>query len=491
METTKKARVLSISIKTLLLLSNTLIFCLAFIAFLFYSLTTLKRTAIKQTEENLKVFTSFLPLSLSALPPSLSPLPSDFRYSIIALNGKVIYDSAEDISALPNHLDRKEVEEAIKDKSGGEHTLTRWSATLKTSLIYCAKKVVIEGNSYILRTCLPVKESVYFTSNIKLNIVLIASILLVTVLFLSSALSFIVVHSIDSLVVKSKSYKKGKIKEEVKNKKLKRIIQIKEVNALNKAVKKLAQNLKRQDRVRRDFVSNVSHELKTPVTCIVGFSETLLNITGDNTSNSPKDAIDKDKRQDIARFSSVIYKESKRLNSIINDLLTLSHLDIMQKLPDTARINLKECTADILTSFTKMANDKGITFTLNCPSPVFSLLNLPLFNIALSNIIQNAIKYSPENSAITIEITQEKKALIKVLDCGEGIPPEARTRIFERFYRVDKGRSRKEGGTGLGLSIAFHIIKLHKGKIFVEDREDKKTGACFVILLPPCKDLLP
>jgi len=223
--------------------------------------------------------------------------------------------------------------------------------------------------------------------------------------------------------------------------------------------------------IRRDFVANVSHELKTPVTSIKGFVETLLDGAISET-------------EEAERFLRIIEKHSDRLNSIIEDLLSLSRLEESEKRSLTfedSRIEPVLVSAIELSRF--KAEKKNIFVELECDSNLVAKINAPLVEQAILNLVVNAIKYSDENSKISITAKRNNATVsIDVSDQGSGIAPEHLERIFERFYVVDKARTRKLGGTGLGLSIVKHIAQVHSGRIDVKSKVGK--GTTFTMYFP-------
>ncbi len=230
--------------------------------------------------------------------------------------------------------------------------------------------------------------------------------------------------------------------------------------------------IKRLEEVRKDFVANVSHEIRTPLTSIQGFVETLL------------DGALEDK-ETAKRFLEIIDNQSKRLNSIIEDLMVLASLE--QKEERSEFRFSEEFLAEVLRNAMQVcqaqADQKAIKLELRCDEQLKIRMNPSLLEQAVVNLITNAIKYSPEHTQVQIEATvKEKEVEIKVTDQGIGIPRDYHERIFERFYRVDKARSRKLGGTGLGLSIVKHIVKVHNGRVAVESKVGK--GSTFYIYLP-------
>lgn len=230
--------------------------------------------------------------------------------------------------------------------------------------------------------------------------------------------------------------------------------------------------LKRLEDVRKDFVANVSHELKTPVTSIKGFIETLL----DGAMNNPKDC---------RRFLEIIARQTNRLESIIDDLLTLSQVEQYGQqdaitIQPTPILPLLKNAASLCQ---KKADEKQIPIEIDCDEELIAPVNDSLLEQAVVNLIDNAVKYSDNQSPVQVMARIENnQLLISVKDYGCGIAKEHLSRIFERFYRIDKARSRKLGGTGLGLSIVKHIANYHKGTVLVESRLGE--GSCFTIQIP-------
>jgi len=230
--------------------------------------------------------------------------------------------------------------------------------------------------------------------------------------------------------------------------------------------------LRHLEKIRRDFVANVSHELKTPITSIKGFVETLLYEQLEDKDNS-------------LRFLGIILRQVNRLDAIIGDLLMLSRLE---RGSEEQTIELqREPLADVLRAAVEMcekkAEDKSMRLDLECPADLQAGINAPLLEQAVTNLIDNAIKYSEAGAAVRIAAAREGNAImIRVQDQGCGIEAVHLPRLFERFYRVDRARSRELGGTGLGLAIVKHIVAAHRGTIRVESTVGR--GSTFFISLP-------
>jgi two-component system phosphate regulon sensor histidine kinase PhoR len=229
--------------------------------------------------------------------------------------------------------------------------------------------------------------------------------------------------------------------------------------------------LKELEKIRQDFVANVSHELRTPLTTIKGYTETLL-----------EGALE----EEVApQFLQVIQKHADRLTKIVEDLLTLSKVESKEFYLKWERLPLSELIDDVLDFVKEGAEKKKISISR---SIILSSLEVIGDRIYLEqvfiNLLDNAIKYTHETGEISISALEKEQGEIQVMikDNGIGIPKEDLSRIFERFYRVDKGRSQELGGTGLGLSIVKHIIQAHGGKVWADSKLGE--GSTFYIALP-------
>ncbi|MFA4947318.1 MAG: ATP-binding protein [Candidatus Krumholzibacteriia bacterium] len=230
--------------------------------------------------------------------------------------------------------------------------------------------------------------------------------------------------------------------------------------------------LQRLEGIRRDFVANVSHELKTPITSIKGFIETLR----DGAIRKPGDA---------EKFLEIVAKQADRMNSIIEDLLLLSRVerDAREEKVALESTPIKGVILEAVQVCEPKAHAKDIRISVNCPEGIVARINAALLEQAIVNLVDNAIKYSEPGCPVSIDAEElSNEVVIRVADRGCGIEPEHLSRIFERFYRVDKARSRKLGGTGLGLSIVKHIVQAHDGTVTVESAPG--AGTAFSIHLP-------
>ena len=229
-------------------------------------------------------------------------------------------------------------------------------------------------------------------------------------------------------------------------------------------------DLRKLEEVRTDFVANVSHELKTPITSIKGFIETLSSDDFEHNKETKK-------------FLEIIRQQSNRLNTIVDDLLTLSRIERKEEHIVFDLFPLENIIKNSIALCHHQAEKKNIKIKMNCDSNSEIKVNSALLEQALVNLIINAIQHSNSNATISlIGQMKDKKIIISVQDEGIGIEKKHHTRLFERFYRIDSSRSRNDGGTGLGLSIVKHIVNAHKGEISLESEIGK--GSIFTIKIP-------
>lgn len=228
--------------------------------------------------------------------------------------------------------------------------------------------------------------------------------------------------------------------------------------------------LRHLERVRRDFVANVSHELRTPISVIRANAETLL----DGAMERPELA---------RRFLDASLRNAVRLSQLINDLLDISRIEAGRYHLDVAEVELHEAVQVAVDSMISAAEEKGHEITVEVEDDLYILADPKALEQVLVNLLGNAIKYTPDGGHIWAVARHEGDTIrVDVRDDGPGIEPKYRARVFERFYRVDKGRSREMGGTGLGLSIVKHLVEAMKGRVGVEPAHP--TGSIFWFRLP-------
>jgi two-component system phosphate regulon sensor histidine kinase PhoR len=234
-------------------------------------------------------------------------------------------------------------------------------------------------------------------------------------------------------------------------------------------------SIRRLERIRSEFVANVSHELKTPIASVKGFSETLLAGAMDDPETAKT-------------FLQIIYDESERINRLIGDLLELSKIESRLVPLRLAPVDLHELIGKTVEAMGNQAENKHIALSMAVDRDLYIEADEDRLRQILINLLSNGVSYTPEGGKVSVKAfpvgggQEEEKMRIVVSDTGIGIPKEDLTRIFERFYKVDKARSRSSGGTGLGLSIVKHLVDLHGGTIHVDSVVGVETT--FTIELP-------
>jgi two-component system, OmpR family, sensor histidine kinase SenX3 len=227
---------------------------------------------------------------------------------------------------------------------------------------------------------------------------------------------------------------------------------------------------RRVEEVRRDFVANTSHELKTPVGALALLAETVEDAADDPEA--------------VRRFAGRMRQEATRLTNLVQDLITLSRIQAAEPVPDPIAVNLDAVVAEALDRCRMKASARGIELAASGPHGASVLGDEDLLTTALRNLLENAVAYSPERTRVVVTTRQpgDGSVEISVADQGIGIPARDLERIFERFYRVDPARSRATGGTGLGLAIVKHVTAAHNGKVTVWSKEG--AGSTFTLRLP-------
>jgi len=387
----------------------------------------------------------------------------DLRITVVDRQGKVLADSETDPSLMGNHSDRLEIIEAI-EKGFGQST--HFSDTLNYDMKYVAMRVD-HGESIlgVVRFALPL-------SQVQLEIRLIYRVVLfgaIAAVMIALMVAYFVSRSITLPVRQMKEtaqrIAKGDFSRRVKVRSRDEFGQLaKSLNTMADELQQKIESLKQMNRIRTDFVANVSHELKTPLTLIKGYIETLQDKAMD----------DKDKAR---KFIAIIKEHSDRLGHIIDDLLSLSELELSKDCLYQTEFDLKELVHEISLGFERALAEKKQTLTMNVQGGDLRInADRDKIEQVFVNLIDNAIKYTKESGRIELSLLEQDQAVsVTVQDSGIGIPKEHLDRVFERFYRVDKARSRELGGTGLGLGIAKHIVLVHKGKITIESELNKGT----------------
>jgi two-component system phosphate regulon sensor histidine kinase PhoR len=369
-------------------------------------------------------------------------IDKNVRITLVAKDGTVIADSQESANKLGNHLNRQEIQQAIKN---GEATVTRHSDTQEKKVYYFAKQL---DNGNVLRVSAEAKSIGKFFSDYIIYILLCIIVVIVTAVFVSMGITKSIVKPITQLGQSLDNIDKFKSDEELKPL----------VNALLQQKKKQ----KMLDKQKKQFTANVSHELKTPLTSIAGYAELI------ETGMA--------KPEDIKPFAGVIRKQALRLVNLSEDIIQLSQLEESDDEDMSFEsVNLYEIAQRCVEALNINAINKCVTLNLT-GEECYIRGKAQLVEELVYNLCDNAIRYNKENGNVTVTVTSlEKGASVSVKDTGIGIPKKYQERIFERFFRVDKSRSKATGGTGLGLAIVKHITQLHDAKLEISSEEGKGT----------------
>ena len=373
------------------------------------------------------------------------------RITLIHKNGEVFFDNKVDIQEMENHFTREEILGALQNKQA---KVARFSSTMTEKTLYYAKLL---SNQDILR--------------ISCNQHSVA----VLVLGMSQSLLIMFVIAIIICAVIAKFVSK-KIVEPLNKINLENPEDTNVYQELKPFTHRISEeNFEKEQReeLRQQFSANVSHELKTPLTSISGFAEILKN--GGTDEQTTKD------------FANTIYEETQRMISLVNDIIKLSKLDEKSISQEKEEINLAELSKEVITPLLPVAEKKNVKIDVEAENQVFiNGVRSVIFEM-IYNLVENAIKYNKNDGKVIVKVSKisenqsskKQNAVLSVSDTGIGIPKNEQERIFERFYRIDKSRSKESGGTGLGLSIVKHGAKYHNAKVTLSSQEGK--GSTFTI----------
>lgn len=388
------------------------------------------------------------------------------RFTIIDREGNVIADSdVDDNYSMENHLNREEIEEAIKKGTG---YATRKSGTLKVSMLYVASQS--KNQDYIIRMAVPYSGLEQYIGLFIPATLISIGITLVVSLILANRFARSVTKPLNEIAEELLKIKDEKPELHFKQ------YRYEELNVIAEATQKMSHDVKKsmersefEKIVRQEFFSNASHELKTPLTSIRGYLELLENDM----------VTDEGMKKD---FLLRIKKETGNMTNLINDILMISRLETKEAEVVLTDIRLCPLLKEVCNSLEPLAKEYQVSVSMNC-RPLSINANAQHLRELFSNLIINAIKYNKLGGKVDIFVSMEaNEIVITVQDTGVGIPEEAKQRVFERFYRVDKGRSKKVGGTGLGLSIVKHIVGFYNGSIELESKLSE--GSKFTVRLP-------
>lgn len=369
------------------------------------------------------------------------PDVDDLRITMIKKDGKVFYDSFADIKKMENHANRQEVRQALKHGNG---KAIRTSDTMDKSTFYYAVRLD-DGN--ILRVA---KESRSIWS-VFIKVTPAILILILVIFAISKMLSDVLTKSL-LLPIEEMSENLDHLDD---------ITTYKELMPFINTIQEQHKNILMNAKMRQEFTANVSHELKTPLTAISGYSELIQN----GMTNE----------EETIRFAGEIHKSAKRLLTLINDTIRLSQLDTSEQKVIYEAIDLYKIAEDCVNMLKFSAENHGIDISIHGTNAYLEG-NREMLEEVVYNLCDNAIRYNNEGGKVEVTVKPVKgKIYLCVEDNGIGISKEHQERIFERFYRVDKSRSKSTGGTGLGLAIVKHIIQQHGAHMELTSEKGKGT----------------
>lgn len=365
----------------------------------------------------------------------------DLRITWIASDGKVLYDNDVLADTMVNHIDRPEVKAAF---AKGQGESIRESDTLNMKTFYHAM-LLSDGTVLRVSTEARTLRSVFMQ---------IFPIMLIVILVI-----IIVCVFISHLLTKRLMLPIKEMAENIDDVPAESVY--KELSPFIERIREQHEDILAAAKNRQDFTANVSHELKTPLTAISGYAELIENKMVDTKTQ--------------VKFAGDIKKNADRLVTLINDIIRLSELDHSEVGINFSQENIYEVAKERVELLQNNAAKKNVTLTL-LGEDTLVLSNHGMLIELLDNLIQNAIRYNVPGGCVDVEVFSEgEDSILVVTDTGIGIPESDKDRVFERFYRVDKSRSRDTGGTGLGLAIVKHIVELHNGKIELESKLGEGT----------------
>lgn len=430
------------------------------VASVLISLTMLYTTFLNETQANLTAEADYIAAGVEQGGLSyLDSLPahSDIRITWIGYDGQVLFDTEADPALMDNHSDRPEFLAALET---GEGNARRVSGTLSDWVIYRAVRI---GDGSVVRLCLLEASPLAMLGStaIPLLIMLLAAMVIAvimaahTVRKIVSPINQIDLRAPDSSAVYTEL-----------------VPLTQRITAQNEQIAEQMRTMEEthqaQDRFRREFTANVSHELKTPLTSISGFAEII------------RDGLVRP--EDISHFAGTIYQEAQRLILLVGDIIKISRMDDQQIPIQKEFMDLYDLSEEILERLRLQAEKQSVTLHL-CGDHAQILGSCQIADEMIYNLCDNAIKYNRPGGEVFVTIRPDKDSVtLTVRDTGIGIPAEHHDRIFERFYRVDKNRSRAIGGTGLGLSIVKHGAIFHQAELSMESQPG--VGTTITIRFP-------
>lgn len=395
-----------------------------------------------------------------------SQMNNDYRITIIDNDGSVLADSETgNPETMENHKNRKEVKEAFQDGFG---TKVRNSSTIKGSMMYAAycsptqhKVIRISIHHDVITDLMKM-----MVPSIAISLLLELSVAgVLTNKFAASVTKPIleISHKLEGIYDEKIDFNFPHYQYDELN------IIARTTTDMSKSVQDYIRKLEKEKTIRQEFFSNASHELKTPLTAIRGYAELLQSGMASDTQMQKE-------------FLGRIHSEVEEMTSLINDILMISRLETKELMPTKEMLCVKSVAEEVKKTLKPLADENNVSLEIHCCDEFVYMDRSHLQGI-LSNLMGNAVKYNRPGGFVQTDITMDSTSLsIRVEDSGIGIAKEDQKRIFERFYRVDKGRSKRVAGTGLGLSIVKHVTEFYGGCVSVESQSG--VGSTFLVQLP-------
>lgn len=395
-----------------------------------------------------------------------SQMNNDYRITIIDNDGSVLADSETgNPETMENHKNRKKVKEAFQDGFG---TKVRNSSTIKGSMMYAAycsptqhKVIRISIHHDVITDLMKM-----MVPSIAISLLLALSVAgVLTNKFAASVTKPIleISHKLEGIYDEKIDFNFPHYQYDELN------IIARTTTDMSKSVQDYIRKLEKEKTIRQEFFSNASHELKTPLTAIRGYAELLQSGMASDTQMQKE-------------FLGRIHSEVEEMTSLINDILMISRLETKELMPTKEMLCVKSVAEEVKKTLKPLADENNVSLEIHCCDEFVYMDRSHLQGI-LSNLMGNAVKYNRPGGFVQTDITMDSTSLsIRVEDSGIGIAKEDQKRIFERFYRVDKGRSKRVAGTGLGLSIVKHVTEFYGGCVSVESQSG--VGSTFLVQLP-------
>lgn len=372
----------------------------------------------------------------------------DVRVTLVGTDGTVLYDNQNSVASMPNHADRPEIAEALADGTGSAE---RDSETSGYVSIYRAIRL---ANGNVLRLAVDRDGA---AAAVRHDLLLVCAVVLVIIAVCWAASRLVADRLVSPILAIDPAEPDA-------------AVTYVEIEPLVERISEQVEELRGADLMRREFTSNVTHELKTPLSSISGASELI------------RDGIARP--EDVPEFAGRIYDEAHHMTELVNDILTLSKLDESERSGDASLlgapepVNLLHVAREVATRLAPVAEKTGVSITAAGEACVVQ--GYPrLLDELVYNLCDNAIRYNHEGGWVDVSVSLEDECpLLVVADSGSGIPAEQQAKVFERFYRGEQSRSRETGGTGLGLAIVKHAATLHGAALTLDSEPGRGTTVC-------------